>query len=77
MDNQLVWKEEFNIGIKIIDEEHQKLFKIINKLFALGNEEQKGRRAIQEGIKYFKEPALKMIQRMFFKIFYSGRNKIF
>ena len=24
MDNQLVWKEEFNIGIKIIDEEHQK-----------------------------------------------------
>ena len=39
MDNQLVWKEEFNIGIKIIDEEHQKLFKIINKLFALGNEE--------------------------------------
>ncbi len=62
MDNQLVWKEEFNIGIKIIDEEHQKLFKIINKLFALGNEEQKGRRAIQEGIKYFKEHALNHFQ---------------
>ena len=26
MDNQLVWKDEFNIGIKIIDDEHQKLF---------------------------------------------------
>ena len=62
MEDQLVWKEEFNIGIKIIDEEHQKLFKIINKLFALGNEEQKGRRAIQEGIKYFKEHALNHFQ---------------
>ncbi len=35
MDNQLIWKDEFNIGIKIIDEEHQRLFRIINKLFAL------------------------------------------
>lgn len=33
MDNQLVWKDEFNIGIKIIDDEHQKLFSIITKLF--------------------------------------------
>ncbi len=59
MDNHLVWKEEFNIGIKIIDEEHQRLFKIINKLFALEEEEKKSKRACQEGIKYFKEHALK------------------
>lgn len=59
MDNQLVWKEEFNIGIKIIDDEHQRLFKIINKLFALGEKEKRSKRACQEGIKYFKEHALK------------------
>ena len=59
MDNQLVWKDEFNIGIKIIDDEHQKLFTIINRLFALKEEEKRGRRACQEGIKYFKEHALK------------------
>ena len=32
MENQLVWKEEYNIGVDSIDKEHQRLFKIINKL---------------------------------------------
>ena len=32
MDSHLVWKDEFNIGIKIIDDEHKRLFQIINKL---------------------------------------------
>lgn len=59
MDNQLIWKDEFNIGIKIIDDEHQKLFQIINKLFSLEGEEMQHRRACQEGIKYFKSHALK------------------
>lgn len=59
MNNQLVWKEEFNIGIKIIDDEHQRLFMIITRLFALKEEEKRSRRACQEGIKYFKEHALK------------------
>lgn len=59
MENQLVWKEEFNIGVEVIDKEHQRLFSIINKLFELRNEEQKSRTACQEGIKFFKEHALK------------------
>lgn len=59
MENQLVWKDEFNLGIKIIDDEHQRLFQIINRLFTLTGEETKSRRACQESIKYFKEHALK------------------
>lgn len=59
MDEQLIWKDEFNIGIKIIDDEHQRLFQIISKLFALKEEEAKNKRACQEGIKYFKTHALK------------------
>ncbi len=59
MENQLVWKDVFNIGIKIIDDEHQRLFMIINKLFALKEEEKRSRKVCQEGIKYFKEHALK------------------
>ncbi|MCI8418813.1 MAG: response regulator [Lachnospiraceae bacterium] len=59
MENQLVWKEEFNIGVDVIDREHQRLFAIINKLFALGEEERKGRKACEEGIKYFYEHAMK------------------
>lgn len=59
MDNQLIWKDEFNIGITLIDEEHQRLFTIINRLLALEAEEKKNKRACQEGIKYFKEHAMK------------------
>ena len=61
MDDQLVWQEEYNIGVEIIDKEHQRLFKIINKLLIVDGEEEeeKSRWACQEGIKYFKGHALK------------------
>ena len=59
MDNQLVWSDNYNIGVDIIDKEHQRLFRIINKLLAFGEEEKKGQWACLEGIKYFKEHALK------------------
>ena len=29
MDSQFEWKEEYNLGVDIIDKEHQQLFKII------------------------------------------------
>lgn len=59
MNSQLIWKDEFNIGITIIDKEHQRLFAIVNKLLALEAEEKKNRKACQEGIKYLKEHAMK------------------
>lgn len=59
MDNQLIWRDEFNIGITLIDEEHQRLFTIVNRLLTLGTEEKKNKRACQEGVKYFKEHAMK------------------
>ena len=55
MDNHLVWDEKYNVGVDIIDKEHQRLFKIINKLFAFGGEEKKSQWAFQECVKYFKE----------------------
>lgn len=59
MDSQLIWQEEYMIGVDIIDKEHQRLFKIINRLLAFGEEEKKSRWACQEGIKFFKEHAMK------------------
>lgn len=59
MNNHLVWDEKYNIGVDIIDKEHQRLFKIINKLFVFGEEKGKSEWACQEGIKYFKEHAVK------------------
>ena len=59
MENQLVWKDEYSIGVDTIDKEHKRLFKIINKLFAFSEEEKKSQWACQEGIKFFKDHAAK------------------
>ncbi|GFI51059.1 DNA-binding response regulator MtrA [Lachnospiraceae bacterium] len=59
MESQLVWRDEYNIGVDVLDKEHQRLFKIINKLFAFSDEEKKSQWACQEGIKYFKDHAVK------------------
>lgn len=59
MDTQFVWQEEFNIGVESIDKEHQRLFKIINKIFKFKGEEKNSQWACQEGIKFFKGHAIK------------------
>ena len=59
MDTEFEWREEFNIGVDIIDTEHQRLFKIINKLFRFREEEKDSQWTCQEGIKYFRGHAVK------------------
>ena len=80
MDDQLVWKEEYNIGVEIIDTEHQRLFKIINKLFTVDeeDEEKKSRWACNQGIKYFKSHAIKHFEdeeRYMESVDYAGRGR--
>ena len=57
MDTQFAWKENFKIGVDIIDSEHEKLFKIINKLFKFKEKGMATHWACQEGIKFFKKHA--------------------
>lgn len=59
MANQLVWKDEFNIGVEIIDNEHKKLFSILNRMFSYKTDDAKRQWVCQEGIKYFKDHAMK------------------
>ncbi|MCI8490727.1 MAG: response regulator [Lachnospiraceae bacterium] len=59
MDNKLVWQERFNIGVDIIDREHRKLFSILNKLLAFSEQESKSQWVCEEGVKYFKEHAMR------------------
>ncbi len=59
METRFVWREEFNIGVETIDRDHQRLFKIINKLFAFKKEDKNSEWACQEGIKFFKGHAVK------------------
>ncbi len=58
MESKLVWKDEYNIVLDILDKEHQRLFKIINKLLVFSDEEKKSQWACQEGIKFFKDHAM-------------------
>ena len=59
METQFEWREEYNTGVDTIDKEHQRLFKIINKLFRFREEEKDSQWTCQEGIKYFKGHAAK------------------
>lgn len=59
MDSYFEWQDEYKIGVDAIDKEHQRLFKIINKLFAFREEEKDSQWTCQEGIKYFKGHAVK------------------
>ena len=53
MENQLVWKDEFNIGVEEIDREHQRLCSVINKLFSLGKEGKKAGEHAKKGLSTF------------------------
>ncbi|MDE7221557.1 MAG: response regulator [Oscillospiraceae bacterium] len=59
MDTRFEWREEFEIGVDVIDQEHRRLFRIINKLFDFRDEEKDSQWTCQEGIKYFKGHAMK------------------
>lgn len=62
MENQFVWNDRYNIGVDIIDRQHQKLFRILNKLFHFGQLEEKSQWVCQEAIKYFKDHTLEHFQ---------------
>lgn len=62
MGDQFIWRDRYNLGVDIIDKEHQKLFRILNKLFDLGQEEEKSQWVCQEAVKYFKDHTLQHFQ---------------
>lgn len=57
-----MWNDRYNIGVNIIDKEHKKLFRILNKLFEFGQQETKRPWVCQETVKYFKEHAVRHFQ---------------
>lgn len=57
--NELKWDTRFNVGVDLIDSAHQRLFSIVDKLLNLNTDEAKQQYACQEGIKFFKNYAVK------------------
>lgn len=59
MVDSIKWNNRFNIGVDSIDKAHQKLFSIVHKIINLNNDEKDRQWIGEEGIKYFKNYALK------------------
>ena len=59
MDTRFEWREEYDVGVEVIDQEHRRLFRIIDKLFRFKAEEKDSQWTCQEGIKFFKGHAVK------------------
>lgn len=54
MSKEAEWNKQFNIGVDSIDNSHRRLFSIVRKLIHLSKDENNGKWACIEGIKYFK-----------------------
>ena len=57
--HQIQWRDQFNIGVEVIDQAHRRLFAIVQKILDLCEERHEDKYACVEGIKYFKAFALK------------------
>ncbi len=84
MGDQFLWKEEFNLGVEIIDEEHRRLFETINNLSLMTQKKggwiagSSGRRVCKKGIEYFKDHALQHFadeEEYMAKIDYKGLER--
>lgn len=54
MSKEAEWNKQFKIGVDSIDNSHRRLFSIVRKLIHLSKDENNGKWACIEGIKYFK-----------------------
>lgn len=55
--SKIEWRDEYNIGVEIVDKAHKEMFSIVRKVIDLSKDDMssaKSRRACFEGIKYFK-----------------------
>ncbi len=53
MDN-IVWKDDYKIGVDFLDKEHKLLFSTMDKLLRISENEEKSEWACREGVKYLK-----------------------
>lgn len=56
---QIQWQDRFNIGVRQIDQAHQQLFSIVQKMMDLYVERHEDKFACVEGIKFFKAYAFR------------------
>lgn len=75
MKEPIMWQDRFDIGVPSIDREHRKLFTILNRIFDAVKQQSRSEWACQEGIKYFKNHAMKHFEeeeKYMLSVNYSG-----
>lgn len=55
--NEIIWNDDFNIGVEIIDSAHQRLFSIVRRIMKMIDENKNQQLACEEGVKFFKNYA--------------------
>ena len=63
MENQLVQNKGYDIGVEIIDKEHKKLFRILNKLIDFGKQDMKSQWVCQ------KQQSIQKIRQIIFSVY--------
>lgn len=53
------WREEYNIGVEVVDKAHKQLFSIVGKMLRLLENSKNDEYACREGMQFFKSYALK------------------
>lgn len=56
---KLLWNEQLNIGVKLIDDAHANLFRIVGRLIELVKNDSNYQNACKEGIKYLEDYSIK------------------
>lgn len=56
---KIVWDEKFKIGVEVVDKAHEKLFRIVNRLFDILEDEMNYQHTYKEGIKYLEAYSMK------------------
>ena len=56
---KLLWNEQLNIGVKLIDDAHANLFRIVGRLIELVQKDSNYQNACREGIKYLEDYSIK------------------
>ncbi len=62
---KIEWTPRLSLGVELLDNDHKKLFSVIQKVMELTQQEEeaKARHACREGIKYFKNYTIEHFQR--------------
>lgn len=56
---KIAWDDKYKIGVEVVDKAHEKLFRIVNRLFEIPEDDMNYQHTYKEGIKYLEAYSMK------------------